>query len=130
MKWLFALISRLLGRNIALTPKAVIADQLNEPRPLPMGRSEFEAWSDRIMSGACIPGATARDIKFALAGMVMHTKPTEAFVSDGYFIQSLRKVAANQVCHAMIMEYKAEQQKEAAEAQAKLQIVPAEGVGH
>ena len=74
------------------TPPDVILAQLAEPRPLPMGRAEFEAWSDRIISGACIPkGATARDQKFALAGMVMHTKPTGSFVSDGYFVQSLRK---------------------------------------
>ena len=119
MNWLYRLFARLTRRNSALTPPAVITDQLLEPRPLPMGVKEFHEWSDRIISGACIPGATERDQKFALAGMVMHCKPTESFIDDGYFIQSLRKVAANQVCHAMILEYKAEQQKEAAEAQAK-----------
>ena len=83
-------LAKLRGKNSASTPPDVILAQLAEPRPLPMGRAEFEAWSDRIISGACIPGATARDQKFALAGMVMHTKPTESFVSDGYFVQSLR----------------------------------------
>ena len=118
MKWLHVLISWIIGRNTAATPPAVITDQLLEPRPLPMGVKEFHEWSDRIISGACIPGATARDQKFALAGMVMHAKPTESFMPDGYFIQSLRKVAANQVCHAMILQYKAEQQAEAQAAQA------------
>lgn len=99
---------------------ADITSQLNDPQPLPMGVKEFHAWSDRIISGACIPGATERDQKFALAGMVMHTKPTESFIADGYFIQSLRKVAANQVCHAMIMQYKAEQQAEADAAKLKV----------
>lgn len=116
MKSLHALVARLRGRNSASTPASVITAQLLEPRPLPMGVKEFHEWSDRIISGACIPGATARDQKFALAGMVMHAKPTESFMADGYFIQSLRKVASNQVCHAMIMEYKAEQQAEAAAA--------------
>lgn len=119
MKWLFTILSRLLGRNTALTPPSVITAQLLEPRALPMGVQEFHEWSDRIISGAMIPGATARDQKFALAGMVMHAKPTESFMPDGYFIQSLRKVAANQVCHAMIMQYKADQAKEAAEAEAR-----------
>lgn len=118
MKWLHVFVSWLLGRNTAATPASVIGAQLLEPRPLPMGVKEFHEWSDRIISGAMIPGATVRDQKFALAGMVMHTKPTESFVADGYFIQSLRKVASNQVCHAMILQYKAEQAAEANVAQA------------
>ncbi len=117
MNWLHVLISRLLRRNTALTPPTVISAQLLEPRALPMGVQEFHAWSDRIISGACIPGATARDLKSALAHMVMHAKPTESFFADGFFIQQLRKGAANQVCHAMILQYKAEQAKEAVDAQ-------------
>lgn len=119
MKWFHVLVSWFLGRNTASTPPAVITAQLLEPRPLPMGVKEFHEWSDRIIGGACIPGATPRDQKFALAGMVMHAKPTESFMPDGYFIQSLRKVAANQVCHAMILQYKSEQLDEIATMQAK-----------
>lgn len=128
MKWLHVLVSWFLGRNTAATPPSVITEQLLEARPLPMGVKEFHEWSDRIISGACIPGATARDQKFALAGMVMHAKPTESFMPDGYFIQSLRKVAANQVCHAMILQYKAEQAGEIATMQAKA-VLTDPGIG-
>ena len=117
MNWLYRLFACLTHRNSALTPPAVIIDQLLEPRPLPMGVKEFHEWSDRIISGAMIPGATARDLKYSLAHMVMHAKPTESFFQDGFFIQSLRKAAANQVCHAMILQYKNEQQAEANDAQ-------------
>lgn len=80
-----------------------------EPRPLPLGRLEFEEWSDRIINGAAIPGATTESLKFALAEMVLHVKPTESFVSDGYFIHCLRKGAANQVAHTIFQEIKEKQ---------------------
>ena len=119
MKWIHALIAKLRGKNSLSTPKDVIKDQLLEPRPLPMGRKEFEDWSDRIISGALIPGATAQSLKFALAEMVMHAKPTESHIADGYFIQCLRKAASNQICWAVITEFKDEQRKKILEAQSK-----------
>lgn len=92
------------------TPKEVILEQMNEPRPLPLGRQEFEEWSDRIISGACIPGGEEDPIAFkegqksALAHMIMHAKPTESHIADAHFIHSLRKAAANQVAHAIAQE--------------------------
>lgn len=93
---------------------------MTQPMPLPMGRAEFEEWSDRIISGAIIQGAEGlivpggtgddvRSLKFALASMIMHLGPCESHKPDAYFIHALRKGACNQVAHAVIMEYKTEQ---------------------
>lgn len=80
---------------------------MNEPRPLPLGRTEFEAWSDRILSGAMIPHEAdkAEEFRksslFTLCNMVLHLGPTESHKPDAYFIHSLRKSAANQVAVTM-----------------------------
>jgi hypothetical protein len=104
----YSFISRLFGRNLVQTPPEVISLQLAERRPLPLGLTDFHEWSDRIISGAQIPGVDAKSQKFALAAMVMSMKPTEAFVDDGYFIQCLRKSAANQVCAYYMEEFRNE----------------------
>lgn len=82
------------------------ADELNEMRPLPLGRAEFEEWSTRIIRAAQIPGATDESLKFALAEMVLHVKPTQSFEKDAHFVHSLRKGAANQVAHTIFQELK------------------------
>lgn len=71
-------------------------DQLNESRPLPMGRKEFEEWSDRIISGAVVT-ADITSQKYALANLLLHLGPTESHKPDAFFIHSLRKFAVNQV---------------------------------
>ena len=116
MKWLFRILARLLGRNTSLTPKSLIKDQLNEPRLLPIGRQEFEEWSDRIISGAGLP-ATRESQKFAIAEMIMHLKPTQSMCEDGYFIQCLRKSASNQIAYAVMEELRNARK-------AKLEAVP------
>jgi hypothetical protein len=79
---------------------------LLDRRPLPMGATEFEEWSDRIIQGSLLI-ADATSLKFALANMIMHLGPTESHKEDAFFIHQLRKSAANQVAHAKIEEYKA-----------------------
>lgn len=115
MKLAYKLLSWVLGRNLQSTPKNVILDQLSEKRPLPMGVSEFNDWSDRIISGAQCP-ATVESQKFTLAGMILHLGPTEAFKEDGYFINSLRKQACTEVAYAVITDIKT---RRAAEQAAK-----------
>jgi len=88
--------------------KKKIKSELTEPYPLPLGRTEFEEWSDKIILSAAIPGATPESLKFALAEMVLHTKPNESFVPLGHFVHSLRKGAANQVAHTIFQELKRE----------------------
>ncbi len=84
-----------------LDPQAI-----HEPRALPMGVKEFHEWSERIISGALVPGATEDSLKFALAEMIMHMPPTESHQADIVFIHRLRKGAANQVAFQMMHELK------------------------
>lgn len=118
MKFPHSLWSKLLGRNTVHTPPKVISEQLTEPRPLPLGKAEFYEWADRIIAGAMIPGdpGVSSEIfmdsqRAALADMVMHLGPTESHKPDAHFIHYLRKVAVNQVCHAMKMEITAQVKK-------------------
>lgn len=106
MKFIYKLLIRFFRKNFKSTPVAVIQEQLHERRPLPIGMAEFEEWSDRIISGSMLP-AEPHGMKFALAAMIMHLKPTEDFVDDAYFIHALRKSACNQIAHAKMAEHKA-----------------------
>lgn len=111
MGW-YSLVAKLRGKNSSSTPAPVIVSQMNEPRPLPIGRQEFEEWSDRIISGALLP-ADKRSQKWALAEMIMHLKPTDSHCCDAHFIHSLRKGASNQVAYAVMEELRAQRKAEA-----------------
>jgi hypothetical protein len=106
MNWLYNFLARLRGRNLQSTPTSLILEQLNEPRPLPVGRAEFEEWSDRIVSGTMI-SALPEDQKFVLCNLILGLGSTKSVCEDAYFIHSLRKVAANQVADAIREELKA-----------------------
>jgi hypothetical protein len=109
---------KLLGKNLKSTSVATISEQLNESRPLPIGRDQFIEWSDRIISGALVD-ADHDSQRFALASMVLQLGPTDAFKPDRHFVAQLRKVAANQTAHTMAQEFKAAAQARfAAEAAA------------
>ncbi len=119
---LHAILAKILGRNLRATPAATIIDQLNEPRPLPMGRVDFGDWSARIIAGALIPNESGKVFQtqdedptsdyaihfqgqqFALANMLMHLGPTESHKPDAYFVHSLRKFAVNQVADTIRKE--------------------------
>ena len=123
------LIAKLTGKNLKSTPPSVIVDQMNEPRPLPMGRKDFHEWSDRIISGAMIPSAAPQSLqahiesqKFALAASLLHIGPTESHKPDAYFIHHLRVSAIKQVAVMMGEEMKkerAERLSKEAEAEEK-----------
>lgn len=83
--------------------KRKVKDLLQERRALPTGRQEFEEWSDRIIQGAMLT-ATRESQKFALARELLDLPRTTAFETDLYFINVLRKAAANQVADAMARE--------------------------
>ena len=102
---------------IAYTEEEIKA-QLTERRPLPIGKSEFNEWAERIISGALLP-ASKRSQKFVLADMLLHLGPTESHKEDAYFIHALRKVAINQVAVDMREEIKNEQKAEAEALKAK-----------
>lgn len=85
-----------------------LTEKMKERQPLPIGRTQFEEWSDRIISGAMVE-ATTDSLKFSLASMLMHLGPTEAIKEDGYFILSLRKAAVNQTAYSVMEELKKKQ---------------------
>jgi hypothetical protein len=119
MKNLFyRLLAKLTGKNCQSTPVDVITEQMNEKRPLPTGMTEFEDWSDRIISGTLLP-AEPESQKFALATMLMHLSPTQDSECDAYFIKSLRKGAINQIAHAKMLELKAKAEARFAAQQAE-----------
>ena len=106
-----------------------ITEQMLEKRPLPIGKTEFMAWTDRIISGAMVK-ATVRSQRFALAAMLMHMGSTEAFREDAFFILQLRKGAVNETAHAMMQEIKEEQELEKKQAEATaptLEVVASDG---
>lgn len=90
-------------KNDEDTSTEVISEQLKEYRPLPMGRTEFEEWSDRLIAGAVV-GADVPSQKYALANLLLHLGPTEDHKPDIFFIKSLRKFAVNQVADAIRQE--------------------------
>ncbi len=92
-------------------------EKLLEKQPLPQGMTEFEEWSDRIIAGSLLK-ADPDSMKFALASMIMHLGPTEAFKDDLYFIHSLRKSAANQIAQARLTQIKLAAQSRLAAEQA------------
>ena len=103
----------MISNTAETTPEEIIA-QMNEPRPLPMGRADFEAWSKRIIAGALIPSEAGAEeelnkgMTIALANMLLHLGPTESHKPDAHFIHSLRKVVINQVAHTVFKELKDE----------------------
>jgi hypothetical protein len=118
-KFLWLALSRVLGFNLRATPKAVISQQLDELRPLPIGRDQFMEWSERIISGALVD-ADIDSQRFALASMVLQLGPNDAFKADKHFVSQLRKVAANQTAHTMAQEFKAAAQKRFEDEKASL----------
>lgn len=91
-----------------------------------MGRKEFEAWSERIISGAMIT-ADKDSQKFALCTQILALGPTEDHKPDAHFIHILRKVAANQVAATLQQEIRdmVKARIAAEEEAAKLKVVPA-----
>jgi hypothetical protein len=83
--------------------KSKIQATLQEKRALPTGVKEFHEWSDRIIQGSAL-ASTPESQKFALCTILLNLPPTTAFEADVYFIQCLRKSAANQIAEAMRKE--------------------------
>lgn len=105
--------------NSVNTSTKTIVQQMNEPRPLPLGQKEFVEWTDRIISGALIPCEDRDSLVGALSAMLMQLGPTESHKPDAYFIHSLRKAAANEVAHANFQAIKKRKEIRAQEEKAE-----------
>lgn len=90
-----------LKRTDLPTEHDILVKQLAEKRRLPVGMTEFETWTDRIISGAGLP-ATRESQQWTLAMMMASLPATVAFESDGYFINCLVKAANSHVCQAVL----------------------------
>lgn len=88
--------------------KRRIQEKLLEKQPLPVGRAEFHQWAERIIKGAMLP-VPVEEQKYVLANTIAtNCGPAVAFESDAFFINYLRKAAANQVAIAVRDEIYAE----------------------
>lgn len=116
--WFHKAAARLTGKNLKSAPAGLIVDQLNEPRALPMGRAEFDTWSDRIIAGALV-SADRSSQRYVLANMLLHLGPTESHKPDAHFVHSLRKFAVNQVADEIRKEQFAEAKARTAAEEAK-----------
>lgn len=129
LKWLAGIWAAVFGVNAKFTPKDVIVDQLNEPRPLPIGVTEFHKWADRQISGAMLTCGPDEDVevfklsqKYCLANLILHLGPTESHKPDAFFIHSLHKFAANQVADAVRQKIFEERKKATADDEAKKKL--------
>lgn len=84
------------------------------PSAVPIGRTAFDVWADSIIQPWGFPDNES--LRFALASMVMHLGPTDAFKPRWYFVKTLRTAMAKQVASTVFVEIKEKQQ--AAEAKA------------
>lgn len=106
---------------------AGFTEELKERKPLPVGRTEFEVWAERIIDACGLVNDTIlpenvyrlkRSLRFTLAMELQQgAGPTEAFKEDAFFVLRLRKLAANQVAAHIAQEIKAEQQQEIQDSQ-------------
>src|ERR1700677_1754501 len=86
------------------------------PSKLPQGMTEFETWSNSILSAYEMPNNDST--KFALAAAIFHVDSTAAYKPKAYFGRILLKGAASQVAGQVIQDLKA---KQAAEIEAAKQ---------
>lgn len=95
-------------------------DDRLERKALPIGKTQFMEWSDRIIQGAAVE-ADIESLRWSLAGMIMQLSSTEAFREDAYFMLALRAAAVKQTAHSIADEIKTayEAKKKQAEATAK-----------
>lgn len=83
-------------------------------RPLPVGMQEFEEFSQRIIAQAG-PYADEDSMKFALATSIIHADASKGSIPDKFFIDRLRKAAANQVASQVFQDIKNKQAAKAAQ---------------
>lgn len=85
------------------------------PSLLPVGVTEFNAWSDSIIALAG-PYSDRDSMAQALANMVMHAGPKKGTdmprgaIPKNYFVNALRKGAANQVASYVFQEIRNQKQ--------------------
>lgn len=87
-----------------------------ELKPLPMNMPEFNDWAGRIITKAKVPTKSLDSLKFVLASLIAQTPPHEFFRPDEYYINCLRKAAADQLAVQVMEDIKASRNKKTSEA--------------
>ncbi len=87
------------------------------PTRLPVGMTQMLIWMDEISSLAG-DFADKDSMRYAIASNLIHLPHTKAKVPKAYFVNTLRKAAANQVASQIFHDIKTKQ----AEAAAKQQL--------
>lgn len=82
-----------------------------EFRALPLNVPQFTEWSSRIIEAACLPTKNLETQKFALAGMILQTAPHDFMRPDEYYINLLRKAAADQLAMQVIEDLKLQREQ-------------------
>lgn len=101
-----------------IKPTASLTEKLLSyiPRSLPVGMQEFETWAESVLRLAG-KYADEASMKFALATMILHADSKNGALSKHYFVNRLRKVAANQVASQVFQDIKTKQEAAALAAQ-------------
>jgi hypothetical protein len=81
------------------------------PTKLPVGKTEFDSWADSIieLSG---PFADKDSMLFAIASILIHADSKFGAIPTKYFVDRLRKSAANQVASQVFQDIKTKQQEQ------------------
>lgn len=95
MKNLISSLKRLVRQALGLLPS-----------PVPTGMGEFDIWATSIVNTYKMPTQDVDSIKYALATMIMHSGPTEAYKSKFHFALALNASAAKQVAGGVFREIK------------------------
>jgi len=106
MKVLISKLKRLARRLKALFPSL-----------LPQGVSDFDSWANDILDIYQMPNNDST--KFALAVMITHLPPTQAYKPKHYFGMTLLKGASTQIAFAVMDTVKNKQKQLAEELKKK-----------
>lgn len=86
------------------------------PTQVPMGMTAFHSWADSLIETYAFPNDPS--VKFALATMIMHLGPIEAYKPRRYFMLAIKAGAAKQIASAVFQEIKAKQIADQKQAEA------------
>lgn len=95
------------------------------PSKLPVGKTEMDEFLNDIieLSGEY---ADRTSMEFAIASILIHAPSDKAALPKKYFVDRLRKSAANQVASQVFQDIKTKQEQQKAEVTAKQAEINAE----
>jgi hypothetical protein len=98
------------------TKKALYKCLGSFPRQLPIGRTDFDKFCEKLFWTYDIPNLDS--YCQAVATMIMHLSPTTDRAPLKYFAKSIKKAQANEVAYHVIQEIKGKDKEKQVEAKA------------